>query len=203
MVGCGPTAVLKVLDAPTVTGFFASDCLLLPPLKPQEIILRNPAKESLIEVMRRLLPLFLMILFALAIPSAGYCADIKITNPTLGTLSGGSTTVTFNVSWKASWRSATVIGNWDAAWIFVKFRTTTGGTLGDWKHASLNNSGHSVPSGATLTTGLVDTSSAFNIATNPVVGAFVYRSADGQGTFTANNVTLSWNYSQDGVSNAT
>ena len=89
-----------------------------------------------------------------------------------------------------------------AAWVFVKFRTTTGGTIGDWKHASLNNSGHSAPAGATLTTGLVDTSSAFNIATNPVVGAFIYRSSDGAGTFTANNVALSWNYSQDGVSNS-
>jgi len=161
--------------------------------------LRNPSKESLIGVMRRLVTLFLLTLFALAIPSAGYCADTKITNPTLGTLSGGSTTVTFNISWKASWRNATVLSNWDAAWVFVKFRTTTGGTIGDWKHASLNNSGHSAPAGATLTTGLVDTSSAFNIATNPVVGAFIYRSSDGAGTFTANNVALSWNYSQDGV----
>jgi formylglycine-generating enzyme required for sulfatase activity len=145
--------------------------------------------------MRRLLTLFLVTLVTLTIPSAGYAADIKITNPTLGTLSGGSTTVTFNVSWKASWRSATVIGNWDAAWVFVKFRKNGGA----WAHASLNNTGHTVPTGSTLTTGLVDTGSSFNIATNPVVGVFIYRDSDGQGTFTANNVSLSWNYSQDGV----
>jgi len=161
--------------------------------------LRSPLKEPLIEVMKRLVTLFLVTLVTLALASDGFCSNIKVTSPTLGALSGGSTTVTFNVSWKASWRNATVIGNWDAAWVFVKFRTTTGGTIGDWKHASLNNSGHSAPSGATLTTGLVDTSSAFNIATNPVVGAFIYRSSDGAGTFTANNVALSWNYSQDGV----
>jgi len=129
----------------------------------------------------------------------GACANIKVTSPAVGALSSGSTGVTFNLSWDASWRNATVIGNWDAAWVFVKFRTTTGGTLGDWKHASLNNTGHSVPARATLTTGLVDTSSAFNIASNPAVGVFIYRSADGAGTFTANNVSLSWNYSQDGV----
>ena len=129
----------------------------------------------------------------------GVCVNIKVTNPAVGALSSGSTGVTFNVTWDASWRHATVIGNWDAAWVFVKYRTTTGGTLGNWKHASLNNTGHSVPSGATLTTGVVDTSAAFNISTNPVVGVFIYRSADGAGTFTANNVSLSWNYSQDGV----
>lgn len=56
-----------------------------------------------------------------------------------------------------------------------------------------------MPSGATLTTGLVDTSSAFNIASNPVAGVFIYRDGDGHGVFTANNVSLSWNYSQDGV----
>jgi formylglycine-generating enzyme required for sulfatase activity len=152
--------------------------------------------------MRRLVTLFLVTLFILALPSVALCYDIKATNPSVGTLSGGSTAVTFDITWKKSWRNANVIGNWDAAWVFVKFRTTTGGTIGDWKHASLNNSGHSVPSGATLTTGLVDTSSSFNIATNPVVGVFIYRSSDGAGTFTANNVALSWNYSQDGVSNS-
>jgi len=143
---------------------------------------------------------YLFVIAALLIGAReGVCGNIKVTSPAVGSLSSGSTSVTFNVSWDASWRNATVIGNWDAAWVFVKFRTTTGGTLGDWKHASLNNTGHSVPSGATLTTGLVDTSSAFNIASNPAVGVFIHRSADGAGTFTANNVSLSWNYSQDGV----
>jgi hypothetical protein len=142
--------------------------------------------------------LILFTLFAFALPSGGFCANIKITNPTLGTLSGGSATVTFNLSWNASWRNAAVIGNWDAAWVFVKFRKNGG----NWAHASLNNTGHTTPAGASLATGLVDTSSAFNIATNPVVGAFIYRSSDGAGTFTANSVSLSWNYSQDGVSNS-
>jgi len=149
--------------------------------------------------MKGFLAYLLVIAALLTGANEGVCANIKVTSPAVGTLSSGSTGVTFNLSWDASWRNATVIGNWDAAWVFVKFRTTTGGTIGDWKHASLNNTGHSVPAGATLTTGLVDTSSAFNIASNPAVGVFIYRSADGAGTFTANNVSLSWNYSQDGV----
>lgn len=131
----------------------------------------------------------------LAGPSLGTCADIKITNHAMGALSGGSTSVTFDLTWRASWRSSAVIGNWDAAWVFVKFRKNGG----NWAHASLNNTGHSVPSGASLTAGLADTSSSFNIATNPVIGVFIYRDSDGQGVFTASNVALSWNYSQDGV----
>jgi len=139
---------------------------------------------------------YLLLLCALLIGArAGVCSNIKVTNPSRGTLSGGSTSISFNISWNASWRRASVIGNWDAAWVFVKFRKNNG----DWAHASLNNTGHTTPAGASLTTGLVDTSSAFNIATNPAVGVFIYRTSDGAGTFTANSVSLSWNYSQDGV----
>ena len=59
-----------------------------------------------------------------------------------------------------------------------------------------------MPSGATHSVGYADTSAAFSISSNPVVGVFIYRSADDpSGTFTANNVSLSWNYAQDGVQN--
>lgn len=131
----------------------------------------------------------------------GLCAGIDITNVSVGTLSGGSTTITFDITWSNSWRStgsgAPAPNNWDAAWVFVKFQKN----WGSWAHASLNNTGHSMGSGtaATYTVGYPDTSSAFNIATNPGVGVFIYRSGDGTGTFTATGVQLSWNYSQDGV----
>lgn len=139
---------------------------------------------------------YILLLLSLVVAAGdGWCTNIKVTNPARGALSGGSTTVTFNVTWNSSWRRSTIIGNWDAAWAFVKFRKNGG----NWAHASLNNTGHTAPAGSIITTGLVDTSSAFNIATNPAVGVFIYRSGDGSGTFTANNVSLSWNYSQDGV----
>jgi formylglycine-generating enzyme required for sulfatase activity len=79
--------------------------------------------------------------------------------------------------------------------VFVKFRKNGG----DWAHASLNDSGHTVPSGASLDVGLVDTSASFNISTNPAVGVFIYRSADGTGTFSKTGFSLSWKYTQDGV----
>ena len=53
---------------------------------------------------------------------------------------------------------------------------------------------------ATYAVGYPDTSSSFNIATNPGVGVFIYRSGDGSGTFSLTGASLSWNYSQNGVS---
>lgn len=131
-------------------------------------------------------------------PAVGFCTAIKVTNPSLGTLSSGSTSVTFDVTWNRSWRTSAVVNNWDAAWLFVKFRKNGG----NWAHCSLNSTGHSTGSGATgatITTGLVDTGAAFNIASNPVAGVFLYRSGVGAGVFTRTGVSLSWNYSQDGV----
>ena len=147
--------------------------------------------------------LALLIAFALEllVVHEGSCSNIKITNPQLGALSSGSTTVTFDATWTNSWRhtetGAPAPNNWDAAWVFVKFRKNGG----DWAHASLNDTGHSSGSGtaATIAVGYPDTSSAFNIATNPGVGVFLYRSGDGSGTFATTGTSLSWNYSQDGV----
>ncbi len=145
----------------------------------------------------------LLIAFALEllVVHEGSCSGISIPNIQLGTLSGGSTTVTFDTTWTNSWRTAEpgapAPNNWDAAWIFVKFRKNGG----NWAHASLNDTGHSTGSGtaATIAVGYPDTSSAFNIATNPGVGVFLYRSGDGVGTFSTTGTSLSWNYSQDGV----
>jgi formylglycine-generating enzyme required for sulfatase activity len=152
--------------------------------------------------MTRLLTLLTLCLFALAFPlREGLCSGINITNVSVGTLSGGSTTITFDITWNNSWRStgggAPAPNNWDAAWVFVKFQKNGGA----WTHASLNDTGHSVGSGtaATYTVGYPDTTSGFNIATNPGVGVFLYRSGDGTGTFTLTGASVSWNYSQDGV----
>jgi formylglycine-generating enzyme required for sulfatase activity len=144
--------------------------------------------------------LIFLLVFAVAFTArTAMCTGVAITNITLGSLSGGSTTVTFDISWSNSWRStgggAPAPNNWDAAWVFIKFRKNGG----DWTHASLNNTGHTAPSGSTIDVGLRDTGASFNISTNPGMGVFVYRSADGTGSFSKNGVVLSWNYSQDGV----
>lgn len=103
--------------------------------------------------------------------------------------------VQFTVSWENSWRVTAGPGNWDAAWIFVKYRI--GG--GPWLHANLNTTGHFEPAGATIATGLLTPGVAFNATTNPGVGAFLYRNANGSGTFTATNAQLQWNYGANGL----
>lgn len=142
----------------------------------------------------------LVSLLALRVNSAS-CGEINVANVSLGTLDSGTgnAPINFDISWNNSWRStdpgAPAPNNWDAAWVFVKFRKNGG----DWQHASLNNTGHTVPSGASLDVGLADTGSSFNIATNPGVGVFIYRSADGIGAFSKTGFSLSWKYTQDGV----
>ncbi len=171
-------------------------------LTPANIRLKpSPSNADPHNMTRFLAYITLLICVALWPHRESECSNLKITTPTLGTLSGGSTTVSFDITWTNSWRTvepgAPAPNNWDAAWVFVKFRKNGG----DWAHASLNNTGHSVGTGtaATYAVGYPDTSSSFNIATNPGVGVFLYRSGDGTGTFTLTSAGLSWNYAQDGV----
>ena len=107
----------------------------------------------------------------------------------------GTMAVQFDISWNYSWRRSAAPINWDAMWVFVKFRRNGG----DWEHMTLTNSGHTAPAGSTIDIGLRDPSSAYNLSTNRGVGAFIYRSGAGFGTNTFNGVKLIWPYAQDGV----
>lgn len=93
------------------------------------------------------------------------------------------TLVQFNISWENSWRISTGASNWDAAWVFVKYRVAGGA----WQHAWLNDAGHTAPTGSTITPASDGT------------GAFIYRNANGSGTFSLTGVQLRWNYGANGV----
>lgn len=101
----------------------------------------------------------------------------------------------FELSWNYSWRVSTPPANWDAVWVFIKYRRNGG----NWAHASLSNTGHTAPAGSTIAVGLRNPSAAYNIATNPGAGVFIYKSADGFGTNSFAGVKLIWNYAQDGL----
>src|SRR5688572_2619558 len=62
------------------------------------------------------------------------------------------TMVEFDITWENSWRYSAGPSNWDAAWIFVKYRI---GPAGAWQHALLNNTGHTSCGGATITNGFL------------------------------------------------
>lgn len=105
------------------------------------------------------------------------------------------TFVNFNLSWENSWRTDIAPNNWDAAWVFIKYRIAGG----LWQHAHLNDTGHVLPMAATYHEGLLHPDSTFNSASNPCLGVFIYRSAVGAGTFNLDDVMLRWNYGANGV----
>jgi hypothetical protein len=137
------------------------------------------------------------ILFAMALTGMLMANNITISNLSLTGKNTGShyALVQFDISWGNSWRTSTAESNWDAAWVFVKYRVSGGA----WQHAWLNEDGHTAPAGSTLTPGLLAPEAAFDATTNPGLGAFIYRDANGTGTFTKTGVQLRWNYGANGL----
>lgn len=92
--------------------------------------------------------------------------------------------VNFDLSWENSWRTSTLESNWDAAWIFIKWRKQGQNT---WNHATLNTTGHTASSGSTITT------------PTDGKGVFIYKNADGIGSNNFTSTKLRWNYGTDGL----
>ncbi len=142
--------------------------------------------------------IFFVFLFMLLGYSA-FANNISISNASLtGQVTGSHTMVQFDISWENSWRTSTGAANWDAAWVFVKYRVTVvNGGDGLWKHAWLNttNSNHIAPSGSEIKIGVTDIS-----GTNRGIGAFFQRSGDGTETpFSKTGVQLRWEYIANSV----
>jgi len=117
-------------------------------------------------------------------------AQLKVTNVTLAGADLVQFDITWTDSWRASWKeSGAGLTNWDAAWIFVKYRKK--GDPG-WSHATLSAKGpdHSVPTGARIDVGLTGKKG---------MGVFLYRSAEGKGTWTNKGVKLKWLHEDDKV----
>ncbi|MCJ8332412.1 MAG: formylglycine-generating enzyme family protein, partial [Lentisphaeria bacterium] len=115
--------------------------------------------------------------------------------------------INFKLAWDNSWREVRTLAdgshvgkgeikveNWDAAWVFVKFRRKHAAA---WSHATLSpkTAEHMVPKGATLDIGLTP-----RRARRPGVGAFIYRSESNRGRG-ANKwkIALNWLRKADGV----
>ena len=128
-----------------------------------------------------------LVLGALFISSAAFANNVTVSNVTM---TGRDTTndfvfVKFDTRWENSWRTSSAPYNWDAVWMFVKYKVGSGG----WQHATLSGtaSNHTSPSGSTIT------------PSSDGKGAFIYRSADGSGTVSLSDSRLQWNYGTDGV----
>lgn len=118
------------------------------------------------------------------------------------TLTGQSTLqdftlVQFDISWENSWRINTGPSNWDAAWVFVKYRVIPSAV---WNHATLHyvdgtgsGDGHNEPANCEI-------ASANDNGGGGAAGVFIYRDGNlGQGAVNYTGVKLRWDYGIDGV----
>jgi len=136
----------------------------------------------------------LVSVFCLAFTSGLHANNIQVSNTTLVNNTGTTAKVQFTVSWENSWRGGGV-NNWDAVWIFVKYQIAGE----EWQHARLSATGHTAPAGSLLEAGLLTPSAPFDPTTNPLIGLFIRRDADGTGTFNAPGIELLWEYGALGL----
>lgn len=107
------------------------------------------------------------------------------------------TLLKFNIAWENSWRTSSGPSNWDAAWVFIKYRIRT---QNYWSHATLNwidgtgtGDNHVVPPGATI-------ASSNDNGSGGSYGVFIYHNTDMlQSTVNYADVQLRWNHGADGV----
>ncbi|MBK8338912.1 MAG: hypothetical protein IPK99_02370 [Flavobacteriales bacterium] len=125
---------------------------------------------------------------AVLLSTFGKANNVQVANTILTGSTGPTVQVQFDLSWENSWRGGAVT-NWDAAWIFVKYRTSLSGA---WLHANLNNTGHVATTGSQIDLGLLVPGTAYNATTNPVVGVFVYRNTTGTGNLSLPGTQLQW-----------
>jgi uncharacterized protein (TIGR02145 family) len=124
---------------------------------------------------------YLLILFCLLIVNQVVANNISITNSSLKFNSNtGWTYVAFDISWDNSWRTSTGSENWDAAWVFVKYRVPGG----EWQHAKLssNQNDHIAPLGSVIT------------SVPDSMGVFIYRDSDGSGDVNYTGAELAWKF---------
>lgn len=96
--------------------------------------------------------------------------------------------IRFNIAWENSWRDSI---NWDAAWIFVKFRELKD-SVWKYRHLTLSQTGNLPGTG--------NTTMKFAVSSDNK-GVFYYRQLPGSGTIKMDSVKLLWNYAIDKIAN--
>lgn len=128
--------------------------------------------------------------------------DIDISNVNVQQYSeAGYKIVGFDIQWSNSWRANERDGleleNWDAAWVFIKYRLKNG----IWRHAKLRP-GVSIPGDGSpilIEEGLKSEKEAWNRFTNQVLGVFIYHSENSEGELVSEGVKLVWDLAADDV----
>jgi len=106
--------------------------------------------------------------------------NIRVSNISLENLDDISNWVhvEFDLAWDNSWRINSGPSNWDAAWVFIKYRVNNG----IWTHAIISQANSVAAPGASLD------------VTSDGIGAIVYRDADGSGDVNFQNMQIRWNF---------
>jgi formylglycine-generating enzyme required for sulfatase activity len=106
--------------------------------------------------------------------------------------------IQFDISWDNAWLVNSGPNNWDAAWVFVKYRSKADNT-NTWHHATLHyvngtgsGDGHTEPLNSNI-------SSSNDTGSGGAHGVFIHRTNLGQGTVNYTGVRLRWNYGVDGL----
>ena len=110
------------------------------------------------------------------------------------------TMINFDVSWNNSWRTSVGPSNWDAVWVFAKWRLKTSDV---WNHATLHyvdgtgsGDGHTEPVNSNI-------ASSNDNGAGGAYGVFVYRNADmTQSNVNYTGAQLRWDYGVDGIGDA-
>lgn len=137
--------------------------------------------------MRKILVLVITLTCALSL----FANNIQVSNFSISNVNTDSdyAMVQFDLSWENSFRDDV---NWDAAWVFVKYKISGG----NWQHAWLNTTAgnHTIPGGYTCSVGSTEISS-----TDRGMGVFIYRGVNGSGNTSLSDVELRWEYGANGV----
>lgn len=113
--------------------------------------------------------------------------NIQISNVALTSQNtvNNTTLIRFDASWENSWRTNTMESNWDAIWVFAKYRIKGQST---WNHATFDLTGHTGPLACKID------------SVTDGKGVFI-RAASAMSLQNVNytNINLRWNYGTDGL----
>lgn len=128
----------------------------------------------------------LALLLTLFIFNPVFANNLRINN--VGFVNNNTSTQTvgirFTISWENSWKDSI---NWDAAWVFAKFKHPSSGL---WLPLKFN------PGSGVNGTG---TNASIQV-TSDSLGAFIYRNTLSSGVFSDTNIIINWKYGNAGVS---
>jgi formylglycine-generating enzyme required for sulfatase activity len=115
------------------------------------------------------------------------------------------TILEFDIRWDNGFRTTTegADDNWDAAWVFIKWRKTSEPTA-VWSHGTLKDTGHTVPRDI-HSESPTEVSYTYSLPAD-LKGIFIHRSdtgstGTGYGDTRLRDIRIAWDYGSDGLQN--